>query len=396
MKRKIAYISEYYSEGMGYTENCLPRALKKLGYDIRVITSNLQVYAFDRDYNKIYYSYLGPNQVTPGVYKEKGITIYREKHNRISSYVDIPSIGRTLKRFKPDIVQIGSPVSILGMRIISMPTKFKAFTECHQHISVAAHLDGLRRDASMWPALLWYRLTRTLPGYLESMRVRYCFAISPDCKQVAETHYGYPPNKVVYIPLGTDTEVFHPPKSTPEFIKRKRVRTELGVSEDEFLIIYTGKFTRAKNPLLLARAIEKIIESGIKVKGLFIGDGEQKLLIEEAKGCIVLPFMRHELLSDYYRSCELAAWPFQESMSMLDALSSGLPILVSDKMGDLNRVQGVGFTYEEGNLESLVYMIRHIIRNIDSQEVSRKAYSYALGKFSWDKVAKQYASYYES
>ncbi len=89
--------------------------------------------------------------------------------------MDIPSIGRTLKRFKPDIVQIGSPVSILGMRIISMPTKFKVFTECHQHISVAAQLDGLRRDASMWPALLWFRLTRTLPGYLESMRVRYWF-----------------------------------------------------------------------------------------------------------------------------------------------------------------------------------------------------------------------------
>ncbi len=57
---KIVIVSSFYSEGMGYSENNLPKALASLGHEVHVITSNLNVYGTSSDYPKNYESFLGP------------------------------------------------------------------------------------------------------------------------------------------------------------------------------------------------------------------------------------------------------------------------------------------------------------------------------------------------
>jgi hypothetical protein len=44
---KIAVVSIFYSEGMGYSENCLPRALAALGHEVHLITTVFNVYGND-------------------------------------------------------------------------------------------------------------------------------------------------------------------------------------------------------------------------------------------------------------------------------------------------------------------------------------------------------------
>ena len=44
-------------------------------------------------------------------------------------------------------------------------------------------------------------------------------------------------------------------------------------------------------------------------------------------------------------------------MSMLDAASSGLPLIVSDEIGELDRIKGNGFTYKDKNVASLVSVL---------------------------------------
>ena len=41
---KIVIVADWFSENMGYAENCLPKALAELGHDIHVVTSTAQVY----------------------------------------------------------------------------------------------------------------------------------------------------------------------------------------------------------------------------------------------------------------------------------------------------------------------------------------------------------------
>jgi hypothetical protein len=53
---KIVFVTAWYSEGMGYLENCLPKAIAKLGHEVHIITSTAQVY-----YNHEYYAKLIKN-----------------------------------------------------------------------------------------------------------------------------------------------------------------------------------------------------------------------------------------------------------------------------------------------------------------------------------------------
>ena len=41
---KISIVVDHYSEFTGYTENCLPRYLAKLGVDVHVVAPNVKPY----------------------------------------------------------------------------------------------------------------------------------------------------------------------------------------------------------------------------------------------------------------------------------------------------------------------------------------------------------------
>ena len=143
-----------------------------------------------------------------------------------------------------------------------------------------------------------------------------------------------PRSKLKLLLLGTDTDLFHPAETDAERASRRAVRASLGFLADDTVSAYTGRFTRAMNPCLLAQAIHALNARDPQFKGLFIGDGAEGESIVATPGCKRLPFMRHNTLSEQYRAADIAVWPRRESMSMLDAAASGLPVVVSDKIGD--------------------------------------------------------------
>ena len=56
---RIVVITDWYSEKMGYIENCLPKTLAELGHNVHVVSSTAQVYYNDPFYEKTYAHYLG-------------------------------------------------------------------------------------------------------------------------------------------------------------------------------------------------------------------------------------------------------------------------------------------------------------------------------------------------
>ena len=161
---------------------------------------------------------------------------------------------------------------------------------------------------------------------------------------------------------------FKPPEE-PELAQRRvEVRARLGYHPDNMVCIYTGRFTEDKNPLALAQAVDQLAVARRPVYSLFIGDGPQKTAIEACRNAQVVPFMRHRELADYYRAADIAVWPRQESMSMLDAAASGLPIVVSDRVGEASRVTGNGLFYREDDVADLAQQLTML----ESRELRRK------------------------
>jgi glycosyltransferase involved in cell wall biosynthesis len=385
---KIVIVSAYYSEGMGYAENCLPKYLANLGHEVHVLSSTLNVYGIEPNYDKTYESFLGEANQKVGNYNIDGYTLHRLEYKKISTYIYIQGLYKNIKRISPDIVhvtEIGS-INCFKLAAIKKVLGFKLFTETHQHLSV---VKPYLKSKGLSINKLNYFLTRTLPTFLASLAVEKCYSIAPDCSYVANKFYGVPQGKIKLQPLGTDSLLFSPAISNQELTAKEKLRTKLGFSKDEIVLIYTGRFSEDKNPLILAKALEKLNEfSSVKVFGLFIGEGVQKEEILKCANTVVISFMKHQDLTTYYASSDIAVWPFQESMSMLDAASSGLPLVVSDKIGEYDRVDGNGKVYNEGNLESLVSTLASLIENKDNLkkmgDIGRRK---MLEHYSWKNIA---------
>jgi glycosyltransferase involved in cell wall biosynthesis len=349
---RIAVVSTFYSEGMGYTENCLPRALAALGHDVHLITTVFNVYGNDADYSKTYQDFLGPSRVSPGTSTVDGYQVHRLNAAVRGGYVVSPGLAAKVRELAPDVVHSLEIASLqtYQLAVLRLFRRFALFCETHQHMSVVRPY--LKEPGSLLRKTA-YRMTRTWPTRLASRAVQTCYAIAPDCVEVATRFYGVPQEKVRLQSLGADTDLFHPVQSAADEDSRLELRRRLGFAGEDIVCVYSGRFSQDKNPLVLARAIDRLHDRDPRFKGLFIGEGVQKAEIAACRNTVVVSFMKHRHLAEHYRAADIAVWPTQESMSMLDASASGLPIVVSNRVGAKERVVGNGRMYEDNDVASM-------------------------------------------
>lgn len=393
---RIAVVSAFYSEGMGYVENCLPKALATLGHDVHVIASNLNVYGNSADYDRTYRSFLGP--ADQGVMHKSidGYTLHRLDSRLVAGYVWIRRLAAKIAQIRPDVVHCTEIASLQSFLLASIRPfiGFKLFTETHQHLSVVKPFLKAPNGSHARKAAYW--LTRTLPTRMASFSVEKCYAIAPDCVDVVTKFYGVPKEKVKLQSLGTDTDQFHPATSPDELARRSRMRHDLGYAENDIVCVYTGRLSQDKNPLLLARAVDSLAKHNPAFHSLFIGEGDQKDEIMRCRSARVLPFMRHADLAEIYRLADIAVWPRQESMSMLDAAASALPIVVADSMGENERVIGNGRSYVENDVRDLADTLEQLAAQPLRENLGAHGRSKMVKKFSWTSIAASIVADYEA
>jgi glycosyltransferase involved in cell wall biosynthesis len=391
---RIAVVSAFYSEGMGYTENCLPKSLAALGHDVHLVTSKFNVYGTSSEYSQTYEAFLGPADQGVGTFETDGYTVHRLETKLIRGYVALKGLADKLREIGPEIVHCTEIASLPAMVLAAIrPIRgFRLFAESHQHVSVLKPF--LRTEGGAIGKRIVYRLTRTLPTFLTSLAVERCYAIAPDCLYVANRFYGVPQTKLKLQSLGTDTSLFRPAQCAEEKRRRSALRAEFGYTDADIVSIYTGRLTPEKNPLLLARAVERIAERDARFKSLFVGAGSQSVAIAECQHAKVLPFMKHAELADLYRSADIAVWPRQESMSMLDAAACGLPLVVSDRIGDNDRIAGNGAAYSEGDSEDLARVLAALSSPNERRALGERGRAKMVSDFSWKAIAESVAADY--
>jgi len=379
---------------MGYSENCLPKAMASLGNEVHVISSDLQVYGNLPNYDDVYGQYLGPRK-QPLLSKQiNGFMLHRLPHSLFFGYVNILGLKLKIKELKPDIVQTISCVSINTMKIaaIKLLIRFKLFTECHQHLSIVKPY--LRNENSYSVKKIVYFLTRTQPGRIISLLTEKCYPISADCAEVAHRFYGIQKKKIKIIPLGTDTELFTPVVNENETVERSNLRRSLGIDDSEIVCIYTGRFSEDKNPFLLSESINILNKKSLKYRAIFLGNGPQKQQIKKVRSNIIIDFVPYYDLPKYYRASDIGVWPTQESTSMLDAASCGLPIVASNRIGTPERVKDNGLFYDENNVMDLCKTLEALVSASLRQKMGQTGRSEMLSNYSWKIIAEEFLDEY--
>lgn len=388
---RIVCISPWYSEGMGYTENMLPKALASLGHEVHLVTSTAQINYYSPHYEKTYQSFLGPKFREPGVQQADGYTLHRLPYYETTIQYEGPGIQglyEYLQQLKPDIIQ--------ALEILLDCTYEAAryahdrdcpfFTECHIHASIFRN-----SGKKTWKEYIKNGRNIFHPQLrLINTTTRTCYAIAEDVAEIALSHYRVPARKLKTQSLGVDTQAFFPAETAEQKQQREKIRQDFGFEQNDIVCIYTGRFTQDKNPHCLAKVIDLLNKEGLPYKGLFIGNGpeEDVSFLRSMQGCRVGPFVPAAELPRYYRSADIGVWPREESTSQLDAAACGLPLVLSRRIKVTERVKGNGLLYTEGDHTDLARALRELQDPALRSTMSAAGVQKVREQFSWENIAR--------
>ena len=393
---KIVVISQQYSQGMGYIENKLPEFLAALGSEVHLVTTNVRANPLVPGLDDWEGSKVFPRK-SPLLFKN-GVAIHCLPVRRVLRLPRLISLRSLLQQLRPDVVQTHDMAgwTTLDPARWQRELGYCLFGGAHRTMSVFPRADLL--PWLSWPGIKG-RLSRLLylrlPSQYGSRYMEKCYAATSDCAIVAERFLGVPKSKIELLPLGVDTDLFHPINNGEERRICADLRQRLGLHPDEVVCLYTGKFTSEKNPLLLAQAVARLQGEGLPFRGFFVGAGEQKEAIAACSGCITVPFQPHCELGAFYRCSDIGVWPTQESMSMLDAAACGLPIVVNHTVQATERFEGNGLTYQLNNLEDLVAALRRLQAKPLRESLGRNGADKVRRCFSWSANAAHRLRDYE-
>ena len=231
---KIAHLclSCFYIDGYNYQENVLPRQNKRDGHDV-VIVASTETYGRDR---KLSYT-------APGRYvNEDGIPVLRLPYRRFLPHAAAkklrmhPGVYGWLEDNRPDVILFHG---LCGWELLTAA----AYAEGHPNVAFYAdsHEDAHNSGRSFISRNVLHRgyyrfvLHRALP------HIRKVLCVSGETLDFVKTCYDVAPSQLEFYPLGGEVS------SDEEYgEKRRRIRGELGLREDQVVLVQAGKMDGKK------------------------------------------------------------------------------------------------------------------------------------------------------
>lgn len=385
---RVVIIHEVFVEEMGYAATCIPKELVRQGVEVHYLTAGLPPYYYMDDHSQTYGAFVGREGRRQSRIVN-GFSVHELGFRHTYGGVKLLGLREKIAEIKPDIVQTFAHISWHSLDVARMQRShnFKLFTGNH---TTASTYPLAQREAGWLDLQRWKEfIMRGLPGRFISSRTELCHGATVDCSDVAVRFFGVPESKIKTIPLGVDTDVFHPAENDVERATAAELRASLGVAPGEIMCVYTGRFSNEKNPLLLAKAVSALRRQGKPYRAVFFGEGVQRAEIEAEDATVVRAFVPYTELGAVYQSGDIGVWPTQESTSMIDAAASGLPIIVNDTIAAIERVEGNGISYRLNDQQDL----ERALLDLESAQVRRDLGAHGARKmrdsYSWEALVRE-------
>lgn len=178
------------------------------------------------------------------------------------------------------------------------------------------------------------------------------------------------------------------------------IRNEFGISDSDVMLLSVGELNSNKNHEVVIRALTKLSDNPYYV---IVGKGKGKdylsKLIEElgVKDRVILTGFRDDV-SDFYDAADAFVFPsYREglSVSLMEAMASGLPVACSEIRGNVDLIDSDGgFYFDPGNVESTAEAITLLLHS-DLNKLSEHNLK-KINDFSIDTVSEEMRSIYSS
>ncbi len=212
-----------------------------------------------------------------------------------------------------------------------------------------------------------------------------------DCQAVKmkAIQFGFSENRIVLFPWGIDLRQYQPGKNL-------QFRERLGWA-DKFVLLSNRSWERLYGVEIVAKAFVAAAQSKPNLRLILLGSGSQKKeitkIFEEAGMIDRVHFggvVAQKNLPDYLRAADLylsASFSDGSSVSLMEALACGLPVLVSDIPGNQEWIDQDrnGWIFETGNVENLKNSILEIYKTqYKLPIISQEARKTAEKKANWE------------
>lgn len=385
----IAFIVDFYAPYMGYMSNFLPGELSKLGVKVTIITRQdcLQPYLDAEIESQSIVSHCEYVEIVVS----DTLRFFGVRGRSTSFGWWFSSLNEIFESQNFSVVQsFAITTSILNYQIFRI-AKASNIPFCLQdHSSKSAFHPSPKGK-------LYIKFVRWMFVRKYNRYIARCYVPSPDIIDTVSNWYGVLPSLIHYEPLGVSEDWFHLPTEF-EIGEAKELRKRLGVAEDKFVVLYTGRLTMIKGAPLLAEAIARINTLDKNVIGLFVGRGseDEVSFIESQIGCTVIPMQNASDLPTYYWAADVGVWPRQGSTSILDAMACGLPAVVRSGLTEPERRPFEELIFEEDNLVDLQRVIMQLTSNPELKALGRASSEMILKNHTWKRIAQRRLEYYES
>jgi glycosyltransferase involved in cell wall biosynthesis len=290
-----------------------------------------------------------------------------------------PSLVRRVIAWQPDVVHITgwawfSHLNVLrALSKMGIPTLFRG----------DSHLLDNRQIGIRW----WTK--RTLLKHVFSWPAG--FLVTGTANRAYYEAFGVESNRLFPCPHSIDVDRFRRPAKMLEE-EAARYRQRLGISRNQCVLLFAGKFERKKCPLELMRAVLALTNPGLVL--VMVGGGELEAEVKsiaerDPERFRVLPFQNQSRMPVVYRVGDLLVLPsaFSESwgLAVNEALASGRPVLVSDRVGCAADVvdESCGFVFSWDDTCALVRALSEILDKRDrlmemGQAAAKRASSFDI------------------
>lgn len=217
---------------------------------------------------------------------------------------------------------------------------------------------------------------------------------------------GIRPERIRHIPNGVDCSAF-----TQSSEIRRKFRQDLGLKEDELLVLSLGQLRAAKGISVFLDSIPEILSTSPRVRVLIAGAGPMAPMVSQwagqlpsqLKGKVSLASrnITEQELPLFFNACDIFVLPsYWEGfpLSLLEAMACGA-CPVASRVGDipfiLNHGTG-GYLIEPGNPKALASAVDRLSRDDALRRGMSDASKQAARAFDWDQIAKRYYEAYEN
>lgn len=294
-------------------------------------------------------------------------------------------LKRIIETNKYDIIHCHTPVGGALTRLAARKIRKSSATK----VVYTAHGFHFFKGAPIKNWLIYYPIERYLAKYTDVL-------ITINKEDYNRVRKKFRAERIEYVPgVGVRTSNFRNLN-----IDRDKKRKELGVKEDELLILSVGELNKNKNHKLIIKSLANIKEKNFTyiICGQGPLDEELAELAELFNVNLILLGYRHDITEICYAS-DLFVFPSLReglSVALMEAMAAGLPVLCSRIRGNTDLIDNRkgGYLIGSNDIEEYSNMISRSIKYSDDIKKMGKYNQEKIYEFDIEKVKEKMEKIY--